>query len=418
MAGKNEGALLEEFCKKKLLSRWPDSRFIRTTMNAGGSIDFVIELADGGVGLIQKKTRKASSKKAQVCMDWSLSRIEPELYQAILRAIRLNHPIFHASYSSSRIFDKKKKLTGFKLGLSRATVKLSWHDMFPDDPLPAEAQWTVAAQSVKKQGQYLVVVHTLKNGRAKQLNEYKIEIGKISKAIYDSTVTFKTFPFNIPHSHKITEKNSVTYNRSIDEWEQHVELKGLLEGSSVQSKHCSNCRATFFDTSSHETCYSCFTAEQSNTRSKAIKICKQAEKLASQTDWKQTANSIKQLQLDWRQLKSLSREDSEKLWKRFQTATQTFFDRQTAYFDDLDRQRNKNRRKAEELIKQAQHWSGSEDGKRAAEEIKNLQKQWKGVNPLPREEADKLWREFREICQGFFDRRAQHYESRKRAPGN
>jgi hypothetical protein len=70
------------------------------------------------------------------------------------------------------------------------------------------------------------------------------------------------------------------------------------------------------------------------------------------------------------------------------------------------------------LIKQAQHWSGSQDGKRAAEEIKNLQKQWKGVNPLPREDADKLWREFREICQGFFDRRAEQYERRNRAPGN
>ena len=276
MSSKGEGALLEESCKKKLLSRWPDSRFIRTTKNASGSIDFVIELADGGVGIIERRSQKASSKNTKMGMDWSLSRTEPELYQAILRAIRLNHPIFHASYSSSRIFDKKKKLTGFKLGLSRATVKLSWHDMFPDDPLPAEAQWTVAAQSVKKQGRYLVVVHTLKNGRAKQLNEYKIEIGKISKALYDSTLTFKTFPFNIPHSHKITEKNSVTYNRSIDEWEQHVELKGLLEESRVQSKHCSNCRVTYYDTSSHEYCYSCFTAEQSNTRSKAVKLCKQA----------------------------------------------------------------------------------------------------------------------------------------------
>ena len=278
------------------------------------------------------------------------------------------------------------------------------------------SRWTLAGQSVKKRGGYLVVVHTLKDGRAKQVNEYKIEIEKISKAIYDSTLTFKTFPFNIPHSHKITDGNSVIYDRSIDEWEQHVGQKGLLQESKVQSKRCTNCRTSYFDTSSQELCYSCFTAEQSVSRDKAIKLCKQAQKLARQTDWKQTADSIKQLQLDWKQLKPLAKEDSEKLWKRFQAATQTFFDRQTAYFDSLDKQRNENRRQAAGLIKDAQRWSGSDDWKRAAEEIKDLQKQWKNVNPLPREDADKLWHKFRELCQRFFDRRAAYYNSKNRSP--
>jgi hypothetical protein len=417
MSNKNEAALLEKACAEKLLSRWPGSRIIRTTINGNGGIEFVLELADGGVGVIDKKNQKASSKNAKSSLGWSLSRTEPELYQAILRAIRLNHPIFHATYTSSRIYDKKDKkcVTGFKLSLSRATSKLTWDDMFPDVPLPDEARWTVASQSAKKQGRYLVVVHTLKDGRAKQVNEYKIEIEKISRALYDSTIAFKTFPFNIPHSHKITENKSVTYDRGIDEWEQHVELKGLLEDSNVQSKNCSNCRTSFFDTSSQDLCYTCFTAEQPVTRARAVTLCKQAEKLASQSEWKQTADSIKQLQQDWRQLKSLSKDDSDKLWKRFRTATQTFFDRQTAYFDKLDKQKNQNRKKAVGLIKEAQRWSGSDDWRQAAEEIKDLQKRWKDVNPLPREDADKLWHNFREVCQAFFDRRTAYYDEKNRA---
>jgi hypothetical protein len=279
-----------------------------------------------------------------------------------------------------------------------------------------ESNWTIAGQSAKKRGGYLVVLHTLKDGRSKQVHEYKIEIEKISKAIYDSTLTFKTFPFNIPHSHKITEKRSVTYDRSIGEWEEHVDQKGLLEESKVQSKVCSNCSAPFFDTSSHELCCSCFTAEQSVTRKKAIKLCKQAEKLASKTDWNQTADAIKQLQADWKQLKSVPREDSEKLWNRFQTATQFFFDARSKYFDQQDKLRIANRKKALALIKKARRLSGSEDWKRAAEEIKDLQKQWKNVNPLPREDADDLWREFQGECQKFFDRGAAHFDNQNRAP--
>ena len=416
MSIESEGNLLEEACKKKLLSRWPESRLIGTKMKGDHSIVLVIELTDGGVGIIEKKSQKASANKSPMGPGWRLSDIEPPLYQAIVKALRLNRPIFHVTYSPSRLYDKNKKLTGFKVSLARTTIKLAWQDIFPDDPLPEDARWTLTGQSVKKKGGYLLVVHTLKDGRAKQVNEYKIEIETISKAIYDSTLTYKTFPFNIPHSHKITENNCVTYDRTIDEWEQHVEQKGLLEESTVQSKRCHNCDASFFDTSSQELCYSCFTAEQSITRDKAIKLCKQAEKLARQTDWKQTAQAIKQLQQDWRQLKSLPKDDSEKLWKRFQTATQAFFDRQTEYFDKLDGQRNKNRKKAEALIEEAQRWSGSDDWRQAAEEIKNLQKQWKNVNPLPREDSDRLWHTFREACQGFFDRRAAYYDKKKSPP--
>ena len=404
--------MLEEACKKKLLSRWPDSHFIEINKINDRSIDFVLELDDGGVGIIEKKSQKASANNSPLNTQWSPGSISQELYQRVLRAIKLNHPIFYATYRTSRIYDEKnkKKLVGFNISLARTTVKLAWHDLFPNDPVPAEAQWTVVAQSVKKQGQYLVITHTLKDGSSKQVNEYKLEIEKISKAIYDSTLTFKTFPFNIPHSHKITEKNIVTYDRSIDEWEQHVEQKALLQDSNVQSKRCSNCSLSFFDTSSQQRCYSCFTAEQSITRDKAIKLCQQAEKLASQTDWQQTASSVKQLQLDWQQLSSLPRDDSEKLWTRFQTATQLFFDARSKHFEQQDKVRMANRKKAERLIAKAKKISGSTEWKETAQAIKNLQQDWKAVNPLPREDADELWQRFRSVTQTFFDRRAAYFD--------
>jgi len=413
---RSEETLLEEACKGKLLSKWPDSRFIQSKMGSNRGIDFVIELADGGLCIVEKKSRKSTAKKSKLNMEWSLSRIEPDLYQAITRAIKLNRPILYTTYGASRIYDDKvkKSLIGFRVSLARSTVKLAWQDMFPDDPVPADAQWTIVGQSVKKQGKYLVVVHTLKDGRAKQVNEYKIEIGKISNAIYDSTVKFKTFPFNIPHSHKITEKNSVTYDRSIREWEEHVEQKGLLQDSKVQHKNCSNCRTSFFDTSSHDLCYSCFKAEQSLTRDKAIKLCKQAQKLAARTDWQETAASMKQLQLDWQQLKSMPKEDSEKLWQRFQTATQRFFGARSKFFDQQDKLRLANKKKAERLITKATKLAGSSKWKETGDAIKSLQQDWKAVNPLPREDADKLWQEFRTAAQSFFDRRTAYFDSMDR----
>jgi hypothetical protein len=374
----------------------------------------VIELDDGSLGIIEKKSQKASANKSPLNTEWSLCSVSPELYQRVIRAIKLNYPIFYTTYKTTGIYDKKnkKKLVGFNVSLARKKTKLAWHDLFPDDPVPAEAQWTIVAQTAKKQGQYLVVTHTSKDGKSKQVNEYKLEIEKISRAIYDSTMTFKTFPFNIPHSHKITEKKVVTYDRSMDEWEQHVEQKGLLEDSNVQRKRCSNCSKSFFDTSSQQLCFSCCTAEQAVTHKQAIKLCKQAEKLSSQTDWQQTANSVKQLQADWQQLKSMSREDSEKLWARFQKATQRFFDARSKHFDQQDKVRMANKKKAKRIITKAKKFSGSTEWKETADAIKILQQEWKAVNPLPRDDADELWQQFRSVTQTFFDRRAAHFDDK------
>ncbi len=404
MKSKNEGKLFEKACKNKLLSRWPDSQVIESRINNTEGTDFVIRLEDGSLVIAGKRSQKSGVKNGRVNLDWNLGRIEPESIKAILQAIKLDHPILHSSYTATRIYDEKskKKLTGFKVSLARTTASLTWSEIFLDDPLPAQAQWKVADQSAKARGRYLVVVHTLKggeDGKSKQINEYKLEIDKISKAIYDSTLKFKTFPFNIPHSHKIKENNSVTYDRGMDEWEQHADQKGLLEDSSVQSKTCINCDVSFYDTSAQLLCFRCLVAEQSVTRKVAVKLCKQAEKLTTQTDWKQTADAMKQLQGQWQELKSLSYEDSEELWARFQTATQLFFDARTTSFDKQDKVRLANKKKAERLIAKVKKIAGSTNWKETGDAIKSLQQDWKAVNPLPRDDADNLWQQFRAATQ-------------------
>lgn len=146
------------------------------------------------------------------------------------------------------------------------------------------------------------------------------------------------------------------------------------------------------------------------TRNQALKLCRQAEKLAPLTDWKKTADSIKQLQLEWQQLKSISRQDSEKLWLRFQTATQLFFDARGKHFVQQDKLRLANKKKAERLISKAIKLAGSSDWKKTGEAIKNLRQDWKTVNPLPQHDSEKLWREFQTVTQSFFDRRSSYFD--------
>ena len=415
MGVSSERQLLEESCKQKLLSRWPECEFLAIRETANNKLELVVELSDGSIGIVEKMSRKTAAAGTPMSRKWSLDDIESNLCRRLLRAVRLGLPLFHASYRASRVYDKKskKKVIGINVSLARQTTPLTWQKIFPDEAVPEMAQWTVSDQTAKKTGQFLVVLHTLKAGKSTQRHEYKLRLDSLSKAIVDSTLTFKTFPFNVPHSHKITENRKVTYDRSIDDWDLHAEQKGLLQDSNVQTRECAKCGQSFFDTSSHEKCCNCFAAEQRQARTSAITLCKKAEKLADSSDWKETAESLKQLQQQWQQLKSIPREDSDKLWARFRGATQSFFDRRAAHFDDMDQERLENERRARLLIADAKKWLECDDWRTAGARIKELQQEWKQVNPLPRERADDLWQEFRGYCQAFFDRGAARYQSRK-----
>ncbi len=56
-------------------------------------------------------------------------------------------------------------------------------------------------------------------------------------------------------------------------------------------------------------------------------LCVQAEALADSTDWRNAAETIKRLQIEWKTVGSVRRSQSEKSWRRFRTACDRFFER-------------------------------------------------------------------------------------------
>jgi hypothetical protein len=406
-----EGDILEAACIKELLCRWPNSRFIETKTDSIHGIDFAIELAGGGVGIIESKSATGSVKNPQMSKQWIRSRINTELHQAIVRAVKVGRPIFYATYRTSRITDpKNKQLLGFKVRSAGPTGELQWQDLFPDQPLPAKDDWKMVRQDAVDERNELIVTHVLKDGSSKQSNEYKLTIKQISKAVYDSTLRFKTFPFNIPHSHTVIDNGRLTYERSLAQWDEHVEHKGLVSDSSVHSEICVTCHTRFYDTSSHNQCYYCFVNAQASTKTLALNICQKAEAACSSSDHKATNELLKQLQQQWRELGSIPKEDNDKLWQRFQSATQSFYDARSKYFEQQDGIRQNNKSKAKSLITQAQNLSRSTDWKDTGQKIKQLQNDWKQVNPLPKDDADQLWQQFQSSTQVFFDARGQYFE--------
>lgn len=51
----------------------------------------------------------------------------------------------------------------------------------------------------------------------------------------------------------------------------------------------------------------------------------------------------------------------------------------------------------------------SDDWRRTTDQLIHLQKQWKEIGPVPRKQADVIWKRFRSACDVFFTRKAEHF---------
>ncbi|MCB1054211.1 MAG: DUF349 domain-containing protein, partial [Acidobacteria bacterium] len=143
---------------------------------------------------------------------------------------------------------------------------------------------------------------------------------------------------------------------------------------------------------------------------KKRELAEKVEALAESTDWKQTAEEIKQLQAEWKAVGPVPRKHSDTIWKRFRTACDQFFDRRKTFYDSLHQERMDNFDKKRALVEQVEALAESTDWDQTTEKIKRLQAQWKSVGPVPRKHSELVWKRFRKACDTFFDRRSRRHE--------
>ena len=149
--------------------------------------------------------------------------------------------------------------------------------------------------------------------------------------------------------------------------------------------------------------------EREANYAKKEQLISRALSYANSTDWKETGQKLKRLQQDWKSIGPVPREKQDAQWKKFREAQDRFFDRRKRHFDALNKEREANYTKKEQLISKALSYASSTDWKETAEKLKGLQQNWKSIGPVPREKQDAQWRRFREAQDRFFDRRNRHF---------
>ena len=142
-------------------------------------------------------------------------------------------------------------------------------------------------------------------------------------------------------------------------------------------------------------------------------LCNKVDALLKEEDLKIVAEELRKAQNEWKKIGPVSREKSDSLWKRFKASCDKAYEKCQDYFQQLEGERDTNLKQKETLCERVEALADSTDWANAAEEIKQLQAEWKAVGPVPRKESDIVWKRFRAACDKFFDQRKVHLDQLK-----
>lgn len=126
------------------------------------------------------------------------------------------------------------------------------------------------------------------------------------------------------------------------------------------------------------------------------------------SEWNEKTREILEVQKKWEKVGGLPREHARDVNKSFWSNFKTFFGNKSKFFKKLEGQRDENLQKKEELIVKAEEAKESEDWENTANLLKDLQKEWKNIGPVPEKMKNDVYKRFKEACDYFFDRRRAH----------
>jgi len=142
-------------------------------------------------------------------------------------------------------------------------------------------------------------------------------------------------------------------------------------------------------------------------------IIVRAEGLDSIEGLKELEAFMDALKRDWSEAGQVSHEDFRNLYDRFFAIIRKHEDRIHSHYRGLRQEQENNIALKKDLIAKIKAIVDSEEEeswKSKTEKVIALQEEWKTVGFVRREQNDQLWTEFREVSNGFFDKRNEFFK--------
>ncbi|MFO7607141.1 MAG: DUF349 domain-containing protein [Desulfurivibrionaceae bacterium] len=139
------------------------------------------------------------------------------------------------------------------------------------------------------------------------------------------------------------------------------------------------------------------------------KLTAKVEALDGEEDLATVFKLVRESREEWKSIGPVPLKKSRKLWDSFHAACDRNFKRTEPYLAERNAIRAEALERRREICARAAELSESNDWRKTADTLKELQKEWQSLPAAPRKEERKLFKQFRKECDRFFERRKEVY---------
>ncbi len=128
------------------------------------------------------------------------------------------------------------------------------------------------------------------------------------------------------------------------------------------------------------------------------------EKVDSHNLWTAQVAKVEALRETFFGIGKVPNEVNEDTWARFKVAVKDFNILKNSFYKDIKKDQNDNLHKKQALVAKARELQESTDFGATTPIMKQIQEEWKTIGHVPRSVSDKLWKQFREACNHYFEK--------------
>lgn len=132
------------------------------------------------------------------------------------------------------------------------------------------------------------------------------------------------------------------------------------------------------------------------------------EKVNTHSLWLQQIEKVEALRSAFFAAGKVPSDVNEATWSAFKTAVRNFNTFKNSFYKDIKKDQNDNLNKKMALVAKAKELQESTDYEATTPIMKKIQEEWKQIGHVPRKYSDKIWKEFKDACNSYFDKLKEH----------
>lgn len=136
--------------------------------------------------------------------------------------------------------------------------------------------------------------------------------------------------------------------------------------------------------------------QQEDNYNLKLNLCAQAEALKDSEDWNSATKTLINLQKEWKETGPVSRRNADKVWKRFRSACDHFFNNKKDHFKNIHGEEDNNLKVKQSLIEEISKYEISKDKNTNLAALKTFQTRWMETGFVPFKVKDKIQAQYRD----------------------